>query len=224
MPDFSKEDRLSFEKEVLGIYISGHPLENQEKKWRSLITATASDFRIDEEGALPLVEEGKRVTIGGIITEKTIKFTRKNQTMAFVSIEDLLGITEVIVFPKSLETHSQLLNEGAFVFVSGRVSMDADNSAKLILENITNFDDVTKELWLQLENKEAYGSKMPEIASLLRQHPGKSDVVIYLKSEKAMKRLPADAKTEITPELLSALSEKIGEENVRSRYARSALR
>ena len=156
MPDvaeFGKEELLGFEKEVLGIYISGHPLEEYEEKWRKNITAVSTDFIYEEETAGIRLVDGAHVVIGGIITDKTVKFTKNNKTMAFLTLEDIYGTTEVIVFPRDYEKYKGLLDNDAKVFVGGRVSAEEEKNGKLICERIYAFDDTKKELWLQLDRK-----------------------------------------------------------------------
>ena len=125
MPDvgeYSKETLLAFEKEVLGIYVSGHPLEAYEEKWKKSISATTADFQLDEETGHTKVHDGAKEIIGGMITEKTIKHTKTNQMMAFITIEDLLGTVEVVVFPRDYEKNRDYLEADSKVFVRGRVS------------------------------------------------------------------------------------------------------
>ena len=103
MPDveeFGKEELLGYEKEVLGIYLSGHPLENYREMMEKTISAKTSDFQQDEETNLPKVMDGQKVIIGGMITDKTIKYTKNNKVMAFLTVEDLVGTVEVVVFPR----------------------------------------------------------------------------------------------------------------------------
>ena len=117
--EYQKETMLAFEKEVLGVYISGHPLEEYEEKWRKSISATTLDFQLDEETGRTKVRDGSREIIGGMITSKMIKYTKKNQTMAFITVEDLLGTVEVVIFPQSYEKSQQYLQEDSKVFVAG---------------------------------------------------------------------------------------------------------
>ena len=108
MGEFPKEELLAFEKEALGIYVSGHPLEAYEATWRNNITAVTIDFIVDEETEAARVQDGTYVTIGGMITGKTVKTTRNNKLMAFLTLEDLVGSVEVIVFPKDYESKREL--------------------------------------------------------------------------------------------------------------------
>ncbi len=129
MPDvgeYSKEMKLAFEKEVLGIYISGHPLEEYQEMWRRNITNTTADFMMDEESGEVAAQDGRIVTIGGMIAEKKIKYTKNERVMAFLQVEDLLGSIEVIVFPGQYEKFGKEIVEDNKVFIRGRVSLEEE--------------------------------------------------------------------------------------------------
>ena len=159
MPDvgeYSKETLLAFEKEVLGIYVSGHPLEAYEEKWKKSISATTADFQLDEETGHTKVHDGAKEIIGGMITEKTIKHTKTNQMMAFITVEDLLGTVEVVVFPRDYEKNRDYLEVDSKVFVRGRVSEEDDKPSKMICEKIIPFERTKKELWIQFPDKATF--------------------------------------------------------------------
>ena len=218
MPDveeFNKEELLGYEKEVLGIYLSGHPLENYRVMMEKTITAKTSDFQQDEETNLPKVTDGQKVIVGGMIADKTIKYTKTNKVMAFLTLEDLVGTVEVVVFPRDYEKSQMLLNEEARVFIQGRVSAEDDRASKLILEKIRLFDDIPREVWIQFDNKEAYGKMSQELLADLRQSPGSSAVVIYLKDVKAIKKLPVGYHVQIQPSWMNQMCEKYGQTNVK---------
>ena len=132
--EYTKEIKLGFEKEVLGIYLSGHPLEEYEEKWRKNISAVTADFMLDEETNAVKIKDNQSVVIGGIITEKTIKYTKQNKAMAFITVEDLFGTVEVIIFPRDYEKYSRYLNEDEKVFVAGHANVEEDKNGKLICE------------------------------------------------------------------------------------------
>ncbi len=213
--EYSKEVYLGFEKEVLGIYISGHPLEEYEEKWRKNVTRLTTDFQLEEESGQTRVKEGEIAMVGGMIVDKTIKYTRQNQAMAFITLEDLAGTLEIIIFPNSYEKNSRLLNVDEKVFVRGRVQTEDEKNAKLICERIYSFDDTKKELWLQFSTREAYGRQESSVLELLKESDGKDSVVIYISSEKQMKRLPPSRHISVQPELIHNLSEILGENNVK---------
>lgn len=218
MPDveeFGKEELLGYEKEVLGIYLSGHPLENYRGMMEKTISAKTSDFQQDEETNLPKVMDGQKVIIGGMITDKTIKYTKNNKVMAFLTVEDLVGTVEVVVFPRDYEKSQQFLNEEGRVFIQGRVSAEDDRASKLILEKIRPFDNMPREIWIQFDNKESYTQQSQELLADLRRSPGDSAVVIYLKDVKAIKKLPVGYHVQIQDSWLNYMYEKYGKTNVK---------
>ena len=218
MPDveeFGKEELLGYEKEVLGIYLSGHPLENYREMMEKTISAKTSDFQQDEETNLPKVTDGQKVIIGGMITDKTIKYTKNNKVMAFLTVEDLVGTVEVVVFPRDYEKSQQFLNEEGRVFIQGRVSAEDDRASKLILEKIRPFDNMPREIWIQFDNKESYTQQSQELLADLRRSPGDSAVVIYLKDVKAIKKLPVGYHAQIQDSWLNYMYEKYGKTNVK---------
>ena len=218
MPDveeYDKEMILAFEKDVLGIYLSGHPLERYRNIMEKMISAKTTDFQPDEESGIPKVYDGQKVIIGGMITEKTIKYTRNNKVMAFLTVEDLLGTVEIVVFPRDYEKWQAMLNEDARVFVQGRVNAEDDKPSKLILEKVRAFEDMPQELWIQFKDKAEYAEKEQELLETLKGYAGVSAVVIYLKDVNAMKRLPAGYHARISDSLTGELRKKYGESNVK---------
>ena len=213
--EYTKEIKLGFEKEVLGIYLSGHPLEEYEEKWRKNISAVTADFMLDEETNAVKIKDNQSVVIGGIITEKTIKYTKQNKAMAFITIEDLFGTVEVIIFPRDYEKYSRYLNEDEKVFIAGHANVEEDKNGKLICEKIYSFDDTKRELWIQFATKEAFEEKEKELYSLLYGSDGNDEIVIYIASPRAMKRLGQNHNVHINPELISNLTDFLGEKNVK---------
>ena len=213
--EYEKETLLAFEKEVLGIYASGHPMEEYEAKWRKSISATSADFQIDEETGRTKVREGEKEIIGGMITNTTIKHTKNNKTMAFLTLEDLLGNVEVVVFPKDYEKNRMYLAEDSKVFVKGRVYEEDDNASKLICESIVPFDQTRSELWIQFADKELYLREEETLYRLLSESDGNDSVVIYLSKEKAVKKLPANRNVHVGKTLLSTLHKQFGEGRVK---------
>mgnify|MGYP004639530925 FL=1 len=220
MPDVEEYDKdmvLAFEKDVLGIYLSGHPLEKYRNIMEKMISARTIDFQPDDETGIPKVYDGQKVIIGGMITEKTIKYTRNNKVMAFLTMEDLMGTVEIVVFPRDYEKWQAMINEDARVFIQGRVNAEDDKPSKLILEKVRSFEDMPREIWIQFSDKEEYTQKAEELLKELANAHGNasSAVVIYLKDVNAMKRLPAVYHVQITEYLLEDLRKKYGESNVK---------
>ena len=218
MPDvgeYTKENLLGFEKEVLGVYVSGHPLEPYEEEWRKGISATTADFQVDPEVGYTKVRDGAREIIGGIIVEKTVKHTKTNQMMAFLTVEDLFGTVEVVVFPRDYEKYRQYLEEDNKIFVKGRVSEEDDKASKLICEKILPFGQKKKELWIQFPDKETYLEEEAITYGYLADSEGNDEVVIYCEKEKIVKKLPANKNISINPQILSRLMNHFGENRVK---------
>jgi len=213
--EYEKETMLAFEKEVLGIYVSGHPMEEYEAKWKKSITATTMDFQLDEETGRTKVREGERAIIGGMIAAKTIKYTKTNKTMAFLSIEDLMGTVEVMVFPKDYEKSKQYLNEDAKVFVKGRVSEEDGGASKLICETVIPFEDVPCELWIQFADIPSYQLEEAKLFEMLKHSEGTDRVVIYCTKEKAVKRLPANRNIHVDADILDTVQKYFGKDRVK---------
>ena len=213
--EYSKENKLAFEKEVLGIYISGHPLEEYEEKWRRNISATTADFQPDEETGRTKLHDGAREIIGGMITERTVKATKTNQMMAFITIEDLFGTVEVVVFPRDYEKNREYLEIDQKVFVRGRVSEEDEKASKLICEKVIPFEQTKKELWIQFPDKASYLENEQILYGYLADSEGDDTVVIYCQAERAVKRLPRNKNIQINPQVLSRLMNHFGEKRVK---------
>ena len=213
--EYEKETKFAFEKEVLGVYLSGHPMEEYEEKWRKNITRTTLDFQLDEDTGRTKVHDGARETIGGMITAKTIKYTKQNKVMAFVTLEDLAGSVEVVVFPRDYEKNQQYLDEEGKVFIRGRVSEEDEAASKLICEKVIPFEQTKRELWLQYPDKDTYLRQEGELLGLLADSDGQDSVVIYCKKEKAIKRLPANRCVNADKLLLNKMTNYLGESCVK---------
>ena len=213
--EYSREEYLAYEKEMLGVYVSGHPLEEYIGTWEKNVTAKSSDFVVDEETGSAVVHDGAYVTIGGMITEKTVKTTRNNKMMAFLTVEDLAGSVEVLVFPKDYEKRRDMLIKDEKVFIRGRASVGDEPVGKLICEQIIPFSQVPRELWIQYADKEAYLAGEKELLDLLKTSDGNDTVIIYLGRERAKKVLPRNWNVRAGEALVTTLSEMLGEKNVK---------
>ncbi|MDO5538976.1 MAG: DNA polymerase III subunit alpha [Eubacteriales bacterium] len=218
MPDvgeYEKEQLLAYEKEVLGFYVSGHPLEKYETMWRKRISNVTADFMPDEETGNPLVKDGARAVVGGMITGKTIKYTKNNKTMAFLTLEDLLGTVEVVVFPRDYEKYRSAMETDRKVFITGRVSAEDEKASKLICESIQEFEDISRELWLQFPDMETYQKQEKLMYDILRESDGKDRVAIYIRSPRAVKKLSENWTVNADQTLVDELKDKFGTENVK---------
>lgn len=213
--EFEKDVLLAYEKEVLGIYVSGHPLQTDEALWRKMITNMSSDFVLDEETHTTKAVDGKNATIGGIIESKTVKYTKSNKVMAFLTIEDLVGNVEVIVWPNDYEKNAKWLVEDSRVFIEGRVSAEEEKDAKLICSKIIPFDRIPRKLWVKFANRDVFNEKEPELMKAIADSDGNDTVVIYVEATKEMKSLPRNYNVKADEELVDKLSQLFGEENIK---------
>ena len=222
-PEFDKEVKLAFEKEVLGIYVSGHPLEDYLDVMGRICTAKSTDFLLQEpeegnmtgEDATTIVKDKQKVTVGGMIVDVRTIFTKKNQMMAYVTIEDLYGTMEVIVFPRDFERNRRVLVEDSKVFISGRVDAQEEKDAKLLCESVTPFEEISKTLWIQFETKEDYESMEQGLFDAIAGNEGRDHIKIYVKNPKAIKELPSKYNICADTETVQKLSEKFGADNVK---------
>lgn len=213
--EYKKEVLLGFEKEVIGFYVSGHPLEEYEAFWKKRISNTTAEFVLDEEVGRAKIEDGKKVTIGGIIAGKTIKYTRNDKMMAFLTIEDLAGSVEVIVFPRDYEKYAASLNEEEKVFVTGRASVEEDKDGKIILESMMTFEQAPKTLWVKFPSIEVYEQKERVLDSVLLTSEGNDRVVIYCEEQKQIKKLPSNKNVKADETLLGHLRAAFGDANIK---------
>ena len=213
--EYSKEELLDFEKEVLGVYLSGHPLEEYMSLLQKNTTADTLAFQLDEETGEVKAQDGDTVTLGGMIAGITRKTTKTNTTMAFLTLEDLLGTVEIIVFPRDYEKYRSILTEDAKVLVKGRVSAEEDKAAKLICTEIISMDDLPRELWIRFRNKDTFFAEEEKLYQVLSGSDGKQEVVIYLEEERAVKRLPKNRCVALTADLLEVLKKAYGEEQIK---------
>ncbi len=212
--EFPKAELLAMEKEVLGIYISGHPLDDDRDRIRRHVTARAEDFVVDEDTGEAAVREGQSVILGGMITDVALKLTKKNQNMAFVTLEDLTGLLEILVFPRDFEQNRPMLREDNRIYVRGRVSLGADDpKGKLICERMIGFDDVPRDIWLQFSDINDYNQNHASLESL---RDGRA-MTVFLASERAVKRIPGrkEASREAEDDFIKRLQDAFGSENVR---------
>ncbi len=213
--EYSKEQLLALEKEVLGIYVSGHPLESYESRISKNVTVNSNDFVIDEETNRPKVTDGSTQIIGGMITSKTVKSTRTNSMMAFILLEDLFGVVEVIIFPRDFEKYKGVLEPDQKIFVRGKVTVEEEKAAKLICQEIILFDALPREVWVKYKNMKAFLEDELSLYSLLDEFDGIDSVTIYCEEEKCMKKLPKSRNVKADNDLLQRLYTKYSEENIR---------
>lgn len=212
--EYTKEELLEYEKEVLGIYASGHPLDEYAQMWKRHISAMTTDFEIDDETGETKVRDGAKETIGGMIMNKTVKTTKNGQLMAFITIQDLVGTVEVIVFPRDYMANRAIFDTATKVFITGRVTANVDENAKIICEKVIDFDSVPRKLWIRFADKAEYEENIPKLNSIIADSDGNDSVIIYCTKENQRIALPKSQSVKVTSELLMSLRETFGEKNV----------
>lgn len=220
MPDvgeYDSDQKLEFEKEVIGIYASGHPLQDMEEKWRRVITNMTIDFGVPEEGEVPKVRDKSQVKVGGIVTAITRKFTRKGDQMAFLTLEDLVGTVEVVVFPRQFNRYREQIVEGKKIFVKGEANVEENAAGKVVANEITEFSQVFSELWIAFPDKEAYIAGEPQLLQILSENKGNDKVMIALAKERQSKVMPVQYRVDATQAFVERLKEVYGKDYVKLR-------
>ena len=212
--EYTKEELLGYEKEILGVYVSGHPLDEYTGMVKKYVTNVTTDFEIDDETGETKVRDGNNATIGGMIMNKSVKTTKNGQLMAYLTIEDLVGTVEVIVFPRNFLINRPVIDTADKVFVTGRVQANADENARLICDKVIDFNTIPRKLWIRFESEEEYQSKQSELNDILYNSDGKDSVIIYCTKENKRIALPASRTVQVNSELLMKLKGLYGDKNV----------
>ena len=213
--EYDAEEALAYEKEVLGIYLSGHPLEKYAAALKKNITANAIDFVLEEESGAVKIKDNAHVVIGGMIATKTIKFTKYNQAMAFITIEDLTGTVEVIISPRDYERYQRYLQDDAKIFVIGHATVEDEQNGKIICERIIPFDELPKQLWLKFDTMDDYKKNESRLLETIRESDGADEVIIYIADTKQMKKLGRNYSVNANNELMEQLLEFLDKENAK---------
>lgn len=214
LKEYDKETLLGFEKEILGIYVSGHPLEEYEQLWKKNITKMSTDFVFQEEDQTIKVVDGESATIGGIITDKSVVYTKKGEAMARFNLEDLVGTVKIIAFPATYKRNTEIIKNDQKVFIKGRVHAEDLKDGELFVESIIPFEEVARKLWIKFPNMEAYEASAEELSGMLVNN-GKDEVVIYISETKQMKSLGAKMRVDADDELVERLQSRFGADNVK---------
>lgn len=208
--EYDKETILQMEKEVLGIYISGHPLDDVKDIWKRNVSATAFDFSYQEDQEGSIVKDKQQVKIGGIIESINQRLTKKKETMAILEVEDLTGAIEVMVFPKAFERLKGQIKPDSLVFISGHVTTEDEADSKLIAEDIVGFDEVPKTLWLKFDDMEMYDKYYGQVEDTLKKHKGVDIVKIRVIKEDKLKVLPKYMNVYADEELVAQIEQILG--------------
>lgn len=225
IPEFNEKSLLAMEKEMVGVYLSGHPLsEYEEELERKATTNTSEIAEIREADENAHLSDGSRVVIGGIIIKKQNKITKNNNMMAFVTLEDLYGTVEGIIFPKIYEDCKDFLYEDNIVLIEGTIDSSEEEAPKLICNKIKELkkeipsgsgEIQTRKLYLKVESTEHYKKIKRELFNNICKHTGNDCVIIYNQQEKANMVLPVKnwVNTD-SDELMNNLKRILGEKNI----------
>ena len=222
--EFEERERLSLEKEVLGLYVSGHPLSEFEEdliKNTSIDNGKLNNLKEDEQTYLSLDE--KEVIIGGMIVNKNIKTTKRNDIMAFLELEDLYGTIEIVVFPQILKKYNHMINEDSIVLIKGRLNIKEDEDPKLIANEIIDIQDIKNQKKVNNNSKEGLYLKIDSfkntklienIYAITSRYLGNENIFLYGEEDKKMYKWSAVNIT-ISQQLINELKDIIPEENIK---------
>ena len=213
--EFDKNDLLQAEKEVLGIYVSGHPLEDYIEDMKATCTAKAVDFVLDPESNTTEVKDNTSAIVGGMIVEMKTNTMKNGNLMAFLTIEDLTGTVEIVVFSRSFERYRNLLELDKKIYISGRVSTREEKNASLIADEIISFDDRASEMELIFQDMEQYQNKKDLLFSIPEADGGKDTIILNVKAEGKRGPIRGSYDLSMDSESIEELKRKLGEENVR---------
>ncbi len=213
MEEYSPKDKLLKEKELTGIYLSGHPLDGRSEVLKQFVSCSTKDFPTEPEDfeSPDKIQDGELVKIGGVITDITRKFTKNNKQMAFITLEDMTGSIEVVIFPKVFDNFKDYLISENIVVIDGRASI-SDNKINIISDSITPYEaleEVDKTLWIKIPINSGKGPS--DIMDITKKYPGYSNIIIYVEESKKKLRSSSGNRVKITPELLSELEHLLGD-------------
>ena len=221
--EFAKNNLLAMEKEMTGLYLSGHPLDEYAKSLKVMTSTTiqkiydckeAHNEGIDHEEYS--IHDEDKVVVGGIITEVTQKVTRNNQIMAFIKIEDLSATIEVIVFPKTLDRVRNLIAADAFVIIKGRVSMKEDEAVKIICETMEPLEKVdSSKVYVRVDNLDMARDTKPKLMEICNEYAGNTPLYVFTANDRKNYRMPRNMWVNLSSYIFLELEKVFGEGNVK---------
>lgn len=221
--EFAKNNLLAMEKEMTGLYLSGHPLDEYAKSLKVMTSTTiqkiydckeAHNEGIDHEEYS--IHDEDKVVVGGIITEVTQKVTRNNQIMAFIKIEDLSATIEVIVFPKTLDRVRNLIAADAFVIIKGRVSMKEDEAVKIICETMEPLEKVdSSKVYVRVDNLDMARATKPKLMEICNEYAGNTPLYVFTANDRKNYRMPRNMWVNLSSDIFLELEKVFGEGNVK---------
>ena len=221
LKEFPQKNLLTMEKERLGIYISGHPLAPYEKELKKISTINTTElFQMSDEISGKMTDiglrDGQSIAIGGIIANKKNKITKNNNMMAFVTLEDLYGVVEIIIFPATYDKYQKYIEEDTIVVVEGRLSISEEDEPKIISESIRPLNKYKREkLYIKVEEGD-FNTAFNNLKEIFENYRGDVPVYVYLAKEK--KVVMADRNYWVNTEddrLLDEVRRVVGKDSVR---------
>jgi DNA polymerase-3 subunit alpha len=222
LPEYNEKALLSMEKEMMGVYLSGHPLSEYEsvlERYATTNTNEISEIRDGREGTV--LYDGSRVVIGGIIIKKQNKITKNNNMMAFITLEDLYGTVEGIIFPKIYDDCKDILYEDNIVMIEGTIDASEEESPKLLVNKVTELKKepvrvrVQNKLYIKVRDLENYKNIKKDLFYCICRHKGQDPVIIYNEKDRTNMVLPDKYRVNIEDEILiKDLKELLGQENI----------
>ena len=213
--EYSRDELLMMEKEVLGVYISGHPLDEYKTLWEKNITNMCSDFERDDETGQAKVNDAEKVIAGGIISGIKVKMTKNGKSMAYFDLDDLGGHVEVVVFPRPYMDYRKDITEDNKVFICGTVDLRDEENGKLLCNKIIPFSSIPRDCWIKFPDKQAYLDSEKQLYNIIKDSDGNDMVIVYCEAEKARKILPASMSINADADTLAKLRQAFGEKNVK---------
>ena len=229
--EFSKANLLAMEKEMTGLYLTGHPLDEYKSSLEMQVSVTIDDINkshaILEEGISDNLEENllsedlilqdnDKVVVGGILTEINRKVTRKNTLMAFLKLEDLTGTIEVVVFPKILERLNNVIQQDKLVIVKGRVNIREEEVPKIICDDISGLEKINNnKIFIRISKKSDLKEAKIKIQRSIKENNGSTPIYVFILDENRTYRLPIDLWVDDEDMAVNLLKDEFGEENVK---------
>ena len=225
LPEFDKRELLNMEKETIGLYLSGHPLDDYREKithYSSANTAQINELATEDENGEFTVrsdgafKDGDLVTIGGIITGRRNKTTRNNSQMAFLTLEDLYGSIDVLVFPKIYERFSPIMAVDSIVFLTGRVSLREDEAPKLLCERVVPYEQfIARPQTLYLKLERGKENLWDEAKGVLAANRGETPVKVYFEQANQVRSVSRDLFCTVNDALMADLIKIFGKNCVK---------
>ena len=228
--EFNKKNLLSMEKEMTGLYISGHPLDEYKKslamqtsttieeiyKANDILKESMSNEILEETFIDATINDNDKVILGGIIIEVKQKVTKNNKMMAFLKLEDLTGTIEIIVFPRTLDKLREQIKEDSLVRIQGRVNLKEDEMPKLICENIEGLEKVNdSKLYIKAKDKKNVLEISSQLKTLIKGYEGNTPVYVFAEEERQNFRMTNDKWVELEEELIDTLKQRFGDVNIK---------